>query len=84
MDALTCPGGGTREHPRVLRHRELETLANLLDCKPDRLRHSIADHFAHSELNRFPVRIHARPPLLAAGGQKARTATTGTAPRTRL
>ena len=75
MDALTRPGGGTRE---------LETLANLLDCKPDRLRHSIADRFAHNEPNRFPVPIHARPPLLAACGRHARTATTGTAPRMRL
>ena len=31
----------TRQHPRVLRHRDSEALANLLGCKPDELRHPV-------------------------------------------
>ena len=31
----------TREHPRVLRHRDCEALANILGCKPEELRHPV-------------------------------------------
>ena len=31
----------TREHPRVLRHRDSEALSNLLGCKPDELRYPV-------------------------------------------